>query len=89
MQTKHKLALFVIGGLIGCLFASVSTYDFIQHLDRGVHGVHCSFVPGLTGTEVDHPIGAGVDRINGNDESNDQHWPHAHGGSFRESRDLA
>jgi uncharacterized membrane protein len=39
------------GALMGLLFASVSTYDFAMHLDRQVHDVHCSFVPGLTGTE--------------------------------------
>jgi uncharacterized membrane protein len=29
------------------LFAGVSTYDFVQHLDRQVHGLHCSFIPGM------------------------------------------
>jgi uncharacterized membrane protein len=28
------------------MFAAVSTADFIQHLDRQVHSIHCSFVPG-------------------------------------------
>jgi uncharacterized membrane protein len=36
---------------LGLLFASVSTYDFVIHLDRQVHDVHCSFVPGLAGSE--------------------------------------
>jgi uncharacterized membrane protein len=39
-----------VGALLGLLFASVSTYDFVMHLDRQVHEVHCSFIPGLTGT---------------------------------------
>jgi uncharacterized membrane protein len=28
------------------VFAGVSTYDFVQHLDRQVHSLHCSFIPG-------------------------------------------
>ncbi len=40
------------GAFVGLMFASVSTYDFVMHLDRQVHDVHCSFVPGLSGPEV-------------------------------------
>jgi uncharacterized membrane protein len=36
------------GALIGLVFASVSSYDFVQHLDRQVHSLHCSFIPGGT-----------------------------------------
>ncbi len=32
--------------LLGGLFAGVSTSDFISHLDRQVHAIHCSFIPG-------------------------------------------
>src|SRR5690606_3915368 len=32
---------------LGFLFAAVSTYDFVAHLDRQVHGLHCSFLPGV------------------------------------------
>src|SRR5687767_2520437 len=32
--------------LLGGLFAGVSTADFITHLDRQVHAIHCSFIPG-------------------------------------------
>ncbi|HWN70444.1 MAG TPA: vitamin K epoxide reductase family protein, partial [Haliangium sp.] len=39
------------GAFMGLSFASVSTYDFVMHLDRQVHDVHCSFVPVLSGTE--------------------------------------
>jgi len=28
------------------VFAAVSTSDFMQHLDRQTHSVHCSFIPG-------------------------------------------
>ena len=33
------------------MFAAVSTSDFMQHLDRQVHSVHCSFIPGA-GKEI-------------------------------------
>jgi uncharacterized membrane protein len=53
MRFRPRLFTIVLlaGALMGLLFASVSTYDFAMHLDRQVHDVHCSFVPGLTGTE--------------------------------------
>jgi uncharacterized membrane protein len=35
-----------VGALAGLVFAGVSTYDFVQHLDRQVHSLHCSFIPG-------------------------------------------
>jgi uncharacterized membrane protein len=41
------MVLVLAGAAIGLVFAGVSTYDFVQHLDRQVHGLHCSFIPGL------------------------------------------
>ena len=38
------LAIFA---LLGAVFAAVSTSDFIAFLDRQVHSVTCSFVPGI------------------------------------------
>jgi uncharacterized membrane protein len=32
--------------LLGAAFSAVSTSDFIQHLDRQFHAIHCSFIPG-------------------------------------------
>lgn len=34
--------------LIGAFFSGLSTSDFIAHLDRQVHSIHCSFVPGAS-----------------------------------------
>jgi uncharacterized membrane protein len=31
---------------LGAMFGLVSTSDFMQHLDRQVHSIHCSFIPG-------------------------------------------
>jgi len=41
--------LAAVGGLV---FASVSTSDFVAHLDRQVHGIHCSFLPGVGPADV-------------------------------------
>jgi uncharacterized membrane protein len=46
------LIIALIGSALGFSFAAVSSYDFIAHLDRQVHGLHCSFLPGLGGTEA-------------------------------------
>lgn len=32
--------------LLGLVFAVYSTYDYALHLDRQIHAVHCSFIPG-------------------------------------------
>ena len=42
--------LFAVAGasLLGAAFAAVSTSDFIQHLDRQVHSIHCSVIPGAS-----------------------------------------
>src|SRR5262249_55072195 len=35
----------------GIVFAVYSTYDYIQHLDRQMHAVHCSFIPGAPASD--------------------------------------
>lgn len=41
------LLIALAGSLLGFVFAAVSTYDFVAHLDRQVHGLHCSLLPGI------------------------------------------
>lgn len=48
---KGPLVLALLGALIGALFSALSTSDFMQHLDRQVHAIHCSFLPGA-GKEI-------------------------------------
>jgi uncharacterized membrane protein len=36
----------VAGALWGLIFAGISTLDYASHLDRGLHDLHCSFIPG-------------------------------------------
>jgi uncharacterized membrane protein len=40
------LFLAAAAALVGAVFAAYSTSDFIQHLDRQMHSIHCSIVPG-------------------------------------------
>jgi uncharacterized membrane protein len=48
---KPWLILTAVAALLGASFAAVSTSDFINHLDRQMHSVHCSFIPGA-GAEI-------------------------------------
>ncbi len=43
---RGPLVVALLGALVGALFSAVSTSDFMQHLDRQVHAIHCSFIPG-------------------------------------------
>lgn len=43
-KTLIVLTAFAFAGVV---FAGVSSYDFIAHLDRQVHAITCSIVPGL------------------------------------------
>ncbi len=45
---KGPLAVTLAGALLGTIFAAESTFDFMQHLDRQVHAIHCSFLPGAS-----------------------------------------
>lgn len=37
----------LVASLLGLTFGSLSTIDYSKHLDRQVHGIHCSFIPGM------------------------------------------
>lgn len=52
MRPHPFTALLLLSALAGLTFASVSTFDFVAHLDRQVHGIHCSFLPGLAPVET-------------------------------------
>jgi len=47
-RPKPWLVVVLAGAVVGAVFAAVSTYDFVQHLDRQVHNLHCSFIPGVS-----------------------------------------
>ena len=44
---RRALVALAAFALAGVVFAGVSSYDFIAHLDRQVHSITCSIVPGL------------------------------------------
>ncbi|MBI4704995.1 MAG: hypothetical protein HY744_28140 [Deltaproteobacteria bacterium] len=39
--------LVVVAALLGLAFAAVSSFDYIAHLDRQVHDLSCSLIPGM------------------------------------------
>ncbi|HEX4474259.1 MAG TPA: vitamin K epoxide reductase family protein [Polyangiaceae bacterium] len=41
----------LIASLLGLLFASYSTFDYAKHLDRRLHDIHCSIIPGAPPTD--------------------------------------
>ncbi len=52
MVTRILSLLVAIAAALGFAFSAVSTSDFAAHLDRQVHGIHCSFVPGADTPDV-------------------------------------
>lgn len=52
MRIRPFTVLFIVAAVAGLFFNAWATYDFVQHLDRQVHGIHCSFVPGLEAADV-------------------------------------
>jgi hypothetical protein len=43
---RIPLALLTVACLFGASFAATSTSDFVNHLDRQVHAIHCGVMPG-------------------------------------------
>lgn len=60
MRPSPFLLLFLAAAVAGCFFSGWSSYDFIQHLDRQVHGIHCSFIPGVTKADLTGSSGCAV-----------------------------
>lgn len=52
MSLRPALLVAALGFGLGLFFSGFSTFDFVSHLDRQVHGLHCSFIPGFTSTDV-------------------------------------
>ncbi|MDQ3035093.1 MAG: hypothetical protein M3Y87_21990, partial [Myxococcota bacterium] len=61
MAIQRVLAVVVaFAAALGFSFAAVSTSDFVAHLDRQVHGIHCSFLPGVDAPDVTGSSGCAV-----------------------------
>lgn len=52
MKLNPFAVAFVFTALLGLVFTGFSTSDFVEHLDRQVHAIHCSFVPGLAAMDA-------------------------------------
>ena len=51
-STRPPFAIIgAVGAALATVFAAISTHDYAQHLDRQLHAVHCSFIPGAMGDE--------------------------------------
>jgi uncharacterized membrane protein len=49
-RSKVPALAALIGSLLGLVFSYSSTVDYAAHLDRRLHDVHCSFIPGAPPT---------------------------------------
>ena len=45
---RWPAVLALVASLLGFAFAASSTLDYVRHLDRQIHDIHCSFIPGLS-----------------------------------------
>jgi uncharacterized membrane protein len=46
-RQRWPAVLALVATLLGLTFGALSSADYIRHLDRQVHDVHCSYIPGL------------------------------------------
>jgi uncharacterized membrane protein len=61
MRAKRAALLALIAAALGLVFSAYSTYDYAVQLDRQVHAVHCSFIPGASvSTDADNPCKAAL-----------------------------
>jgi len=44
--SRWPAAIALLASLLGFVFGGYSTLDYVKHLDRQVHDIHCSFIPG-------------------------------------------
>jgi uncharacterized membrane protein len=44
----------ILASLLGGTFSALSTHDYARHLDRQLHGAHCSFIPGVGEATADN-----------------------------------
>lgn len=58
--TKPFFIALMAFAFLGVLFSGTSTYDFVAHLDRQMHSITCSFIPGLGAEDVSGTSGCAV-----------------------------
>lgn len=47
-RVRLSAAVGVFASLWAMFFAGISSADYASHLDRGLHDLHCSFIPGVS-----------------------------------------
>ncbi len=50
-NSRIPSSVALVGAVLGLVFAWTSTADYASHLDRKLHDLHCSFVPGAAATD--------------------------------------
>ena len=64
MGAKENRAFAIValvGSILGLTFAAYSSVDYAQHIDRRLHDVHCSLIPGVTtGADEENPCRAAM-----------------------------
>lgn len=50
-NSRIPYGIGAVGAALGLYFGWVSTTDYAKHLDRNLHDLHCSFIPGAAATE--------------------------------------
>ncbi len=59
--TRNVAILALVASVLGLVFAAYSTFDYAQHLDRQIHAIHCSFIPGASATnDAENPCKAAL-----------------------------
>ena len=58
--SKVPAIIALVASGLGLLFASNSTLDYAAHLDRQLHDMHCSFIPGAQATSEAEPCRAAL-----------------------------
>lgn len=60
MSPRPFTILFILAAFAGAYFTGYATADFAGHLDRQVHDIHCSFVPGIVASDTSPSSGCHV-----------------------------
>ncbi len=61
LSTRRAAMGALVASALALIFAAYSTYDYAEQLDRQVHAVHCSFIPGLpVSTDAENPCKAAL-----------------------------
>src|SRR5262245_33136363 len=59
--SKNHTIFKIADSLLRLVFSALSTVDYAEHLDRHLHDVHCSLIPGLvSGADEENPCRAAM-----------------------------